>query len=51
MSELDLTEVSAWAIIAAGAAYAMAAHHGRAAAAVCAALAAFAVKAVLLDLA
>jgi len=49
MSDLDLTEAAAWAIIASGVVYAVVSHYGRAAAAVGAALAAFAVKTVLLD--
>lgn len=49
MSELDLTEAAAWAIIVSGAVYALVSRYGHAAAAVGAAIAALAVKTVLLD--
>ena len=49
MTEVDLTEAAAWALIAGGIVYGLAARYGRATAAVGAALAAFAVKAGLLD--
>jgi hypothetical protein len=49
MAEIDLTEAAAWALIAGAVVYGLAARYGRAAAAIGAALAAFAVKAALLD--
>jgi hypothetical protein len=49
MAEIDLTEAAAWALIASAVVYGLAARYGRAAAAIGAALAAFAVKAALLD--
>jgi len=50
MPEMELTEILAWALIIAGAAYAIMESRGASIAAVTAALAAIATKSVLLDL-
>jgi len=49
MTELALSEAAAWALIVSAVVYGFATRYGRAAAAIGAALAAFAVKTVLLD--